>query len=87
MYLLIDVFGEAHQADSQATQKLHEQEDICIVKSPTTQTSGGQGTTVLNIDMLQKSGKFPVQYQMYTIPDQLSIKYEGILMLDTDTSF
>ena len=83
MYLLVDVFGETPQADSQATQKLHEKEDICTAKCPTTQRSGGQGTTALNIDMLRKSGTFPVQYQMYGIPDQLSIKYEGLLMLDT----
>ena len=82
-YLGVDWFGETPQADAQEKQKLHEQEDICVAKCPTTQTSGGQGTTVLNIDMLRKSGTFPVEYQMYTIPDQLSVEYEGLPLLDT----
>ncbi len=33
--------------------------------------------------MLRTSGTFPVQYQMYGIPDQLTIEYEMDILFDT----
>ena len=77
----LDPLG-AH-ASAQTTQKAYESTDVCIAKCPTTQTSGGQGTTVLTIDMLRSSGTFTVDYQMYGIPDQLFIEYEGTRIFDT----
>ena len=68
---------------AQTAQKNYEQENICVAKCPTTQESGGQGTTVLNIDMLRTSGTFQVSYEMYSVPDQLFIKYEGQTIFDT----
>jgi hypothetical protein len=70
-------------ADAQRLQALYEETDICIAKCPTTQESGGQGTTVLKIDMLRTSGSFPFWYNMYGIPDQLTIEYEGQVIFDT----
>ena len=64
-------------------QVAYESEDICIAECPTTQESGGQGTTVLKINMLRTSGTFPVEYQMYGIPDQLTIEYEMDILYDT----
>jgi hypothetical protein len=49
----------------------------------TTQQSGGQGTTRLSIDMMATSGTFPVDYEMYQIPDQLEVFYEGNVIYTT----
>ena len=68
---------------AQKDQKAHEAKPVCIVQCPSTQTSGGQGTSVLTIDQLRKSGTFPVSYNMYIIPDQLSIDYQGTRIFDT----
>lgn len=43
-----------------------------------------QGTTTLRIDMLKSSGTFPLSYQMYGIPDQLDITYEGASIFSTN---
>ena len=82
-YQAVSEGGDKAQADAQAEQKLHELDPICIAKCPSTQQSGGQGLTVLSIDMLRPSGTFPVSYQMYTIPDSLSIEYEGNTIFST----
>jgi len=75
--------GQAAYKIAQDRQKNHEMENVCIAKCPTTQESGGQGNTTLTIDMLKTSGTFPVTYQMYSIPDQLYIVYEGKRIFDT----
>ena len=67
----------------QSKQKAHELTSVCVAKCPSTQESGGQGTTVLNIDMLQTSGTFHVDYEMYDVKDQLIITYEGETIYDT----
>ena len=67
----------------QEKQKLHELTSACIAKCPSTQESGGQGITPLNIDMRWTSGTFHVDYQMYGIKDQLIISYEGETIYDT----
>ncbi len=82
-FLAVSKGGDKAQADAQAEQKLHELDPVCIAKCPSTQQSGGQGLTVLSIDMLRPSGTFPVSYQMYTIPDSLSIEYEGNTIFST----
>lgn len=69
--------------DAQRMQKAYETTPVCIAQCPSTQTSGGQGTTVLTIDLLRQSGTFPLTYQMYVIPDQLYIDYEGTRIFDT----
>jgi hypothetical protein len=38
---------------------------------------------VLTIDLIVRNGTFPVSYEMYTIPDQLFIDYEGQRIFDT----
>jgi hypothetical protein len=48
-----------------------------VASCPTTQVSGGQGVTTRNVDLLVRSGTFTVTYNMYSIPDQLDISYEG----------
>jgi hypothetical protein len=68
---------------AQLEQKKYEQSAACAAQCPSTQTSGGQGTTVLAINLLKASGTFPVSYEMYQIPDQLYITYEGTRIFDT----
>jgi hypothetical protein len=69
--------GSNFHASAQRDQKLHEAKPICIAQCPSTQKSGGQGTTTLTIDLLRLSGKFEVTYDMFTVPDELTITYEG----------
>ena len=68
---------------SQRDQKAYEATPVCIAQCPSTQRSGGQGTSVLTIDLLRQSGTFPVTYEMYSIPDQLYIDYQGTRIFDT----
>ena len=82
-YVAVSVGGDKAQADAQANQKQHEEDPVCIAQCPSTQRSGGQGLTVLKIDMLRPSGTFPVSYEMYTVPDGLSIEYEGNIIFST----
>lgn len=84
-YLAVHYTGAADDAynKAQADQKDYEETSVCIAKCPSTQESGGQGTTVLTIDLIVQNGTFPVSYQMYTIPDQLYIEYEGQRIFDT----
>jgi hypothetical protein len=48
-----------------------------------TQLSGGEGVTVTTINLGQPSGTFSVSYQMYSIPDQMDIEYEGVIIYTT----
>jgi hypothetical protein len=84
-YLAVHHTGTADKAyqSAQDEQKKYEQKPVCIAKCPSTQRSGGQGTTVLTIDMKVPSGTFPISYEMYSIPDQLYIEYEGKRIFDT----
>lgn len=45
--------------------------------------SGGQGTTTVQIDLGTNEGTFPVSYEMFTIPDQMEIFYEGNVIFTT----
>ena len=55
-----------------------------LIKCNTTQKSGGQGTTVLTINMQTTSGTFKVTYDMKDKqPDQLTINYEGDTIYDS----
>eukprot|EP00980_Cylindrotheca_fusiformis_P028870 scaffold22663_cov111-Cylindrotheca_fusiformis.AAC.3 len=82
-YGLVAAFGDAAEADAVAKQEDHEQSDVCIDTCPSTTTSGGQGVTVLRIDMERNEGTFPISYEMFQIPDQLYIVYEGTRIFDT----
>ena len=67
------------------TQKAYEQTPACVAQCPSTQKSGGQGTTTLTIDLVVSSGTFTVSYEMYSIPDRLIVEYEGKIIFDTGT--
>lgn len=82
-YLGVVLFGGSSYKESQSAMKGYYETDTCTAKCPTTQESGGQGVTRLRIDMLRKSGTFPVEYEMYTIPDELTITYEGATIFST----
>lgn len=82
-YSLVRGLGESAYSDAQTSQKSYEKTPVCIARCPTTQTSGGQGVTRLVIDLLEMSGTFPVSYEMYNIPDELSIVYEGNTIFST----
>ena len=59
-------------------------EDTTIVPCNQSSSSGGQGTTV-TVYELGTAGptSFQVQYEMYNIPDQLDITYEGSTIFTT----
>jgi hypothetical protein len=82
-YGLVRKFGAEAYANAQGDQTEYEKLPVCVAQCPTTQTSGGQGVTRLVIDLLEISGTFPVSYEMYTIPDELSIVYEGKTIYST----
>lgn len=56
-YLAVSFGGDKAHADAQAEQNLHEEDPVCIAQCPSTQRSGGQGLTVLKIDMLRPDRK------------------------------
>jgi hypothetical protein len=80
---VISPIGKDAFDQAQDEQKNYEKEPVCVAKCPSTQESGGQGTTVLTIDLIVPNGTFPVSYEMYSIPDQLFIDYEGQRIFDT----
>lgn len=55
----------------------------CITKCSSTTTSGGQGTTVFEVDMKKTSGTFVLQYNMLGVPDKLEAWHEGALIFTT----
>jgi hypothetical protein len=81
-FLIVHYIEDSYKI-AQERQRKHEKEDVCVAKCPSTQRSGGQGTTVLTIDLKVPNGTFPISYQMYSIPDQLYIDYEGKRIFDT----
>ena len=83
-YLIVRGFADDAASEAKKKQDDYEKTDVCVAPCPSTQQSGGQGTTRLVIDLLQSSGTFPVEYQMYQIPDQLYITYEGTRIFDTN---
>ena len=83
LYSLVRNFGEEPYAVAQASQRAYEETPVCVARCPTTQSSGGQGDHRLVIDVLETSGTFPLKYDMYEIPDQLSIEYEGSVIYTT----
>ena len=54
-----------------------------VVPCPSTQQSGGQGGTVMPVDMKRFNGTFPVTYDMIVIPDQLDVLYENEIIYST----
>lgn len=76
--------GDGPYEDARNRQLAHEATSTCIARCPTTQESGGQGVTVLTIDLQRSSGSFPPSYEMYTIPDELTIAYDGNIIFSTD---
>jgi hypothetical protein len=83
MYGLVVAFGDDAADKAVARQKAHEKTDTCIEQCPSTRESGGRGTYRFRLDMVVTEGTFPVSYYMYSIPDQLTITYEGSVLFDT----
>ena len=83
-YFRVQLPTDDAASEAKKKQDDYEKTDVCVAPCPSTQQSGGQGTTRLVIDLLQSSGTFPVEYQMYQIPDQLYITYEGTRIFDTN---
>jgi hypothetical protein len=73
--IALDPFDAYESA--QLKQRVYESGYTCAAKCPTSQQYGGQGTTVLTIDMTRTSGTFPIKYRLYGDPDELFIEYEG----------
>lgn len=82
-YLIVAIKGKAAFDKAQQDQRAYEATTACAATCPTTQSSGGQGTTTLTVDVLANQGSFPVVYNMFGIPDQLEIFYEGSLVFTT----
>lgn len=57
--------------------------NLCTTQCPTQQRSGGQGFTSFTVDLKKTQGVFTVSYQMYTVPDELTISYEGAVVFGT----
>lgn len=53
------------------------------VECDTMQRSGGRGTMMLEVNLGQTSGTFPLTYMMFGIPDALEVFYEGELIYTT----
>jgi len=75
--------GEQAYNDAQNETLAYELSPQCAAQCPSTQVSGGRGTTQFSIDMLRTSGTFPLSYEMFTIPDQLDVFYEGNSLFST----
>jgi hypothetical protein len=56
---------------------------LCTTQCPTIQRSGGQGFTSFTVELFKTSGSIEVFYEMYTIPDELTIYYEGTVIFGT----
>ena len=82
-YAAVALLGDDARNDAIAEQTQYEQSDECAEQCPSTRESGGRGTYRFTIDMILTAGTFPVYYQMYTIPDALTISYEGNVLFDT----
>ena len=82
-YLGVYLGGDDAHDDAKKSRIKHEMSDTCVARCPTTQRSGGQGTTTLPVDLMQSSGVFKVSYQMYTIKDRLDVFYEGKTIFTT----
>lgn len=58
--------------------------NLCTAQCPTQQNAGGYGRfQQFTVDLHKTQGVFQVYYQMYTIPDQLKIYYEGVPVFST----
>ena len=57
--------------------------NLCTTQCPTQQRSGGQGFTSFTVDLFKTTGIITVSYRMYSIPDQLTIYYEGQVIFST----
>lgn len=82
-YASVALGGSRSYDSAQQKRDVYEKSDECAAKCPSTQRSGGQGTTTLTVDLKKTSGTFPVSYQMYSIPDELTIVYEGNTIFST----
>lgn len=59
--------------------------NICQAKCPTTNESGGQGLNqAFAVDMKQTNGTFSTSWEMFRIPDQLDVYYEGENIFSTN---
>ncbi|KAL3761160.1 hypothetical protein ACHAWU_000255 [Discostella pseudostelligera] len=82
--LVMTTVGTDAYNTAKSDQMNYEQQDsLCIAQCPSTQQSGGQGTTVLKIDMGKTSGTFHLRYNMYEEPDWLTIDYEDEFIFNT----
>ncbi len=57
--------------------------NLCTTQCPTEQRLGGQGFTFFSVNLFKTKGTFSVYYQMYAIPDQLKVYYEGSAIFST----
>lgn len=55
----------------------------CITQCPTQQRSGGQGFITFTVDLKKTRGTFQVSYNMFGIPDELTLFYEGVQVFGT----
>jgi hypothetical protein len=68
---------------AQTKQKTYDESPACAIPCPALQTAGVSGTSSFTVDLFKTSGTFIVEYQMYGVPDQLYIDYEGTRIFDT----
>lgn len=68
---------------AQEDQEKHNEKEICSAMCPLLNERGGQGRTTFSVDVRRTSGSFLVQYNMFSIPDELEIRYEGAVLFTT----
>lgn len=68
--------GATPEADAKRLTTAHERSAECTARCPSMQRAGGQGTTVLRVDLL-RPGTFNYTYEMFAAPDALTIKDEA----------
>ena len=57
--------------------------NLCTTQCPTQQRSGGQGFTSFTVELFKNRGTIQVFYEMYSIPDELNVYYEGSTIFST----
>ena len=83
-YAAVALGGSAAAQDAKEKTMAHEDSEECAAQCPSTQRAGGQGTTVLRVDVL-RPGDFAFSYDMFGIPDAMKIEdADGSVLFTTN---
>jgi hypothetical protein len=77
VYASVVLGGNSTYNAAQENQRKHNEQDVCSLPCNTTQRQGGNGTTTFSMNMVAYQGTFNIWYDMFGVPDQVTIFYEG----------